>query len=104
MINYISKTGNFYIPYSLSYNKMIEILTGSKKLVEDHFFNIISGKYPLLVNISENNKSYLIVGKQDQFLIGMVHFLAAFFRAKNTIFKIDLSSGKTPLLLMIFLI
>lgn len=63
-INYISKTGNFYIPYSLSYNKMIEIITGSKKLVEDHFFDIISGKYPLLVNISENNKSYLIVGKQ----------------------------------------
>ena len=64
VINYISKTGNFYIPYSLSYNKMIEIITGSKKLVEDHFFDIISGKYPLLINISENNKSYLIVGKQ----------------------------------------
>lgn len=63
MINYISKTGNFYIPYSLSYNKMIEIISGSKKLVEDHFSDIISGKYPLLVNISENNKSYLIVGK-----------------------------------------
>ena len=65
VINYISKTGNFYIPYSLSYNKMIEIITGSKKLIEDHFFDIISGNYPLSINTFENNKSYLIVGKQD---------------------------------------
>ncbi|MFK7967585.1 MAG: hypothetical protein AB8B68_00205 [Rickettsiaceae bacterium] len=43
---------------------MIEIITGSKKLIEDHFFDIISGKYPLLINISENNKNYLIVGNQ----------------------------------------
>ena len=64
VINYISKTGNFYIPYSLSYNKMIEIITGSKKLIEDHFFDIISGKYPLSIDTLENNKSYLIVGKQ----------------------------------------
>jgi len=60
VINYISKTGNFYIPYSLSYNKMIEIITGSKKLIEDHFFDIISGNYPLSINTFENNKSYLV--------------------------------------------
>lgn len=35
---------------------------------------------------------------------GMVHFLEAFLSAKYTIFWIDLSSGKTPLFLIIFLI
>ena len=39
-----------------------------------------------------------------QSLIGIVHFLLAFFSAKCTDFFIELSFGNTPLFLMIFLI